>query len=315
MIEKEFFGIADGGEVYSFTLENEYIKVEVINYGGIIKSLVVKSSGKDVVLGYNTLGEYEKDENYFGATIGRCANLIRGGKLAFGGKEYFLTKNYGEDTLHGGVCGFNKRVWAHRTEAETLVLSYFSKDGEEGFPGDLNCEIRFALDKNALAVTYCAVCDKDTVFDPTCHAYFNLNGVGSGDVLSHRVKINADKTGEKKDGKYTGGICKVDKDCDFREERRVVSDCDENYYISGRGLREAARATGDKTGITMAVITDAPCMQFYTGGELTKTYGKSVYEKSGGLCFEPQRRCGVFDENAILKSGERFNSRVVYAFY
>lgn len=156
MIKKELFGTTENREVYVFTLENEFLRVKIINFGAIIQSVIVKELNLDVVLGYNSLDEYVKDKNYFGATIGRYANVITDGKFVLNGKEYTLTKNDWNNTLHGGKNGFNKKVWDYAEDGEKLVLSYISKDGEEGFPAGLKVKVLFSLNASAICIEYFA---------------------------------------------------------------------------------------------------------------------------------------------------------------
>lgn len=270
MIKQEIFGTVEGKEIYLFILENDFLKIVITNYGGIIQSLVVKKYGVDIVMGYDSLNEYIKDENYFGATIGRYANLIKGGTFDISGNKYSLSKNYGDDTLHGGKEGFNKKIWNYKMQENGLLLSYLSPDGEEGFPGNLKVEVLFSIEKNTLSIKYFAITDKDTAVNLTNHSYFNLNGHDSGSVLKHKVYINSDE-------------------CTFKYEREMGVPYDDNYFLKNNGAFEkVASATGDITGLKMTVYTDRPCMQFYTAGELEQTKGKGVYKRYGALCFETQ---------------------------
>ncbi len=296
MIKKEFFGTTENREAYIFTLENEFLQVKIINFGAIIQSVIVKELNLDVVLGYNSLDEYVKDKNYFGATIGRYANVITDGKFVLNGKEYTLTKNDGDDTLHGGKSGFNKKVWDYAEDGERLVLSYISKDGEEGFPAELKVKAVFSLNASAICIEYFAYAEDDTAVNLTNHTYFNLNGEGSGSVLEHKVFINSD--------------------CEFVKEKSIGKLFDKNFFLKKDSGKSAASATGDKTGLKLSVFTDRPCLQFYTAGELMRTVGKSVYDCASGLCFETQFEPNDINKkkNSVLRRGERFYSKTIYNF-
>ena len=296
MIKKEFFGTIESREVYVFTLENEFLRVKIINFGAIIQSVIVKELNLDVVLGYDSLDEYVKDKNYFGATIGRYANVITDGKFVLNGKEYTLTKNDGDDTLHGGKSGFNKKFWDYAEDGEKLVLSYISKDGEEGFRAALKVKAVFSLNVSAICIEYFAYAEDDTAVNLTNHTYFNLNGEDSGRVLEHKVFINSD--------------------CEFAEEKRIGKLFDKNFFLKKDSEKSAASATGDKTGLKLSVFTDRPCLQFYTAGELMRTVGKSVYDCASGLCFETQYEPNDInkEKNSVLRRGETFYSKTVYNF-
>ena len=202
VIQKTSFDTtADGQPVDLYLLTNQKgMAVSITNYGGTVVSLKVpdrKGNSADVVLGYDTVADYAAGKSYFGATIGRYGNRIAHGKFTLDGKTYTLPKNDGDNTLHGGTIGFNKRVWkavvVPNENASVLELSYLSPDGEEGFPGNLTVKVVFTLpqDKNELKIDYTASTDKDTVVNLTNHSYFNLAGEGTGDILGHQLKLNA----------------------------------------------------------------------------------------------------------------------------
>lgn len=293
---KKLFGTTENREVYVFTFENEFLRVKIINFGAIIQSVIVKELNLDVVLGYNSLDKYVKDKNYFGATIGRYANVITDGKFVLNGKEYTLTKNDGNNTLHGGKNGFNKKVWDYAEDGEKLVLSYISKDGEKGFPAGLKVRVLFSLNASAICIEYFAYAEDDTAVNLTNHTYFNLNGEDSGSVLEHKVFINSD--------------------CEFAEEKRIGKLFDKNFFLKKDSEKSAASATGDKTGLKLSVFTDRPCLQFYTAGELMRTVGKSLYDCASGLCFETQYEPNDINKkkNSVLRRGETFYSKTIYNF-
>src|ERR1700719_1190688 len=201
-IQKPSFGkTASGEQIDLYSLTNKKgMEVSITNFGATVVTLRVPDrAGKatDIVLGYDTLQGYENGKSYFGATVGRYANRIGGGKFSIEGKEYTLPKNDGNNTLHGGIIGFNKKIWKARElpsdNAAALELSYLSADGEEGFPGDLSVKVVFTLlaDRNELKIDYTATTDKDTVLNLSNHSYFNLAGEGNGDILDHVMTLHA----------------------------------------------------------------------------------------------------------------------------
>src|SRR3989440_76095 len=201
-MKKSFGKTPDGQPVDLYVLTNiSGAEVSITNYGGAVVSLKVPDrSGKlaDVVLGYETVDGYVNDKSYFGAIGGRYGNRIGHGQFVLDGKTYTLAKNNGENSLHGGIKGFNKAVWTAKVlsakDGQSLELSHLSKDGEEGFPGNLQVRVIYTLtDANALRIVYSATTDKKTVVNLTNHSYFNLAGQGSGDILGHLLTIQADK--------------------------------------------------------------------------------------------------------------------------
>ena len=199
---KKDFGIVKEKKVYLFVIKNSKgMMAEITNYGATLVSLVVKGKDgqfDDVVLGYDKLEDYMKYKNYFGATIGRVANRIENSSFELNKIQYKVAKNEGENHLHGGIVGFDKVVWEeeiqNKDNNESIEFSYHSKDGEEGYPGNLDIKVKYTItEDNELKIEYFAVSDKDTLVNLTNHSYFNLSGQGSGDVLKHKIMINADK--------------------------------------------------------------------------------------------------------------------------
>lgn len=202
-VTKQIFGkTSDGKDVEIYTLKNKNgVEASIITYGGILTSLKIPdANGKidDVVLGFDSMDGYLKDPPYFGALIGRYGNRIGKGKFTLNGTEYKLAINNGANTLHGGVKGFDKALWkasdVSTPEAQALQLTYLSKDGEEGYPGNLSTTVVYTLtDKNELRIDYSATTDKDTVLNLTNHSYFNLAGQGEGDILNQQLTLFAGK--------------------------------------------------------------------------------------------------------------------------
>jgi aldose 1-epimerase len=346
-VSKAPFGTADGQSVDLYTLRNLHgVEAKVTNYGGILVSLKVPDrNGKfdDVVLGFNDLDTYLKGHPYFGALIGRYGNRIAKGRFTLNGVEYKLAVNNGENTLHGGIKGFDKVVWTGKemkTKAgPAVVLTYLSKDGEEGYPGNLNVRVVYTLtNNNELKIEYSARTDKDTVTNLTHHSYFNLAGEGNGDILSHRVTINANRFVPTDAGSIpTGELRKVaGTPFDFltahaigerinqdEEQLKLGNGYDHTWVINGRpgSLRLAATAYEATSGRTMQVWTTEPGMQFYTGnfldGTLTGKSGK-IYQRRFGFCFETQHYPDSPNQPSFptttLKKGATYKSTTIYRF-
>lgn len=288
-LDSAFTDTLDGKPVALYTLENKNgMKASFTNYGGRITSLLVPDKNGnmiDVVVGFGSLEDYLKStEAYFGATIGRYGNRIAKGKFTLDGKEYDLPKNNGPNTLHGGEKGFESVVWnAEQPDSTTLVLTYLSKDGEQGFPGNLKVKVTYSLtDDNELRMEYEAETDQKTVVNLTNHAFFNLNGEGSGTILNHLVQINADKYTPVDSTLIPLGTNEpvAGTPFDFRQPEtigaRIEQDniqlkngkgYDHNFVLneSDSGMRHAATVIGDQSGVKMDIYTEEPGLQFYSG--------------------------------------------------
>jgi aldose 1-epimerase len=345
-ISKESFGkTGDGQAVDIYTLRNaKGSEARITNYGGIVVSLKVPDKqGKfgDVVLGYNTLGEYIKETPYFGCLVGRYGNRIAKAKFKLNGKEYTLAANNGPNSLHGGIKGFDKAVWQARAiqgQAEpALELQYLSKDGEEGFPGNLKVTALYTLtDDNALRLDYTATTDKDTVVNLTQHSYFNL--AGKGDVLGHEVMINAERftpvdsnlipTGELKPvkgtpfdfNKPTAIGARINQD---DEQLKFGKGYDHNWVINKPAgqLGLMARVYEPTSGRVLEVLCTEPGLQFYTGNFLDgKLKGKGgwVYQVRNGFCMEPQHYPDSPNQpnfpSVVLRPGQTYKNTIIYRF-
>ncbi|HEY3914282.1 MAG TPA: aldose epimerase family protein [Verrucomicrobiae bacterium] len=345
-ISKAPFGATPDGEaVEIYTLHNSKgAEARIMTYGGIVVSLKMpdkKGEFNDVVLGYDNLDSYVKNSPYFGALIGRYGNRIAGGKFTLDGQTYNLPINDGPNTLHGGKKGFDKRVWtakAHKTaDGPQLVLHYLSKDGEEGFPGNLDVTAVYTLtEDNALKLEYTATTDKDTVLNLTHHGYWNL--AGSGDILSHVVMIPASKyTPVDSTLIPTGELAPVENTpFDFRtatpigarigddnEQLKFGKGYDHNWVIDKKfgDLTLMARVTEPNTGRVMEVWSTEPGLQFYSGnfldGTITGKYGW-VYQHRNAFCMEPQHYPDSPNKPGFptteLKPGETFHNVIMYKF-
>src|SRR5438270_481400 len=305
----------EGEEVQLFSLTNDHgMEVRITNYGGIITAINVPDrDGKtgDVVLGHETLEGYLNRSRYFGALIGRYANRIAQGRFCLNGISYSLAKNNGENHLHGGLKGFDKVVWSAReipaADIACLQLTYLSKDGEEGYPGNLETIVTYVLTNgNELRIDYQATTDRDTIVNLTNHSYFNL--AGNGTVLDHQLTINAETYTPVDKGLIpTGEILSVrDTPLDFTsptaigarirdsyEQLRLACGYDHNFVLrtGTKAFRNAATVYEPTTGRVLEVSTMQPGMQFYSGNFLDGTIagkGGRVYVKHSGCCFETQ---------------------------
>jgi aldose 1-epimerase len=340
-IKKQFFGkTEDGKSVDSYTLTNAHgLKAEIITFGGIVTSLQVPDrNGKfaDIVLGCDDVNDYAKKSPYFGALIGRFGNRIAKGKFTLDGVEHTLATNNSPNHLHGGVKGFDKVVWTAKPmqtkEGQALKLTYKSRDGEEGYPGNLSCTVTYTLtDNNELKISYEAKTDKDTIVNLTHHSYFNLAGFSSGDVLGHELMINADRfTPVDKTLIPTGEIKAVKgTPWDFTKPTAIGSRIkdveggyDHNYVLnsSNGSLALAATAYEPKTGRVLEVSTTEPGVQFYSGNFLDGTLkGKgAVYNKHAGFCLEAQHFPDSPNKSnfpsVVLKPGKKYTQLTVYKF-
>lgn len=345
-ISKQLFGrTADGAAVDVYTLINDNgMEVKITNYGGIIVSLHTPDrtgAVGDVVLGYDHLDGYLAKNPYFGCIVGRFGNRIAKGKFTLNGVEYALAKNDGPNSLHGGLAGFDKKVWQASgviTDAGAgVVLRYTSPDGEEGYPGNLNVVVIYTLtNADELRIAYSATTDKDTALNLTNHTYFNL--AGKGDILGHTMQLFADRfTPVDATLIPMGELRSLDgSPLDFRtptaigariaaddEQLRLGGGYDHNFVVNGQAgvLRPAARVTEPTTGRVLEVHTTEPGVQFYSGNFLDGTItgkGGEVYPRRSGLCLETQHFPDSPNQpnfpSAVLKQGETYRSTTVFKF-
>lgn len=331
----------------TFTLSNaKGMKVTITPTGGHIMSIQLPdSTGKltDVVLGYDSAKDYVGGKGFYGSTVGRFGNRIAKGKFTLDGKEYQLSVNNGENTLHGGPGGFHNVKWNGKEittyEGKAVELTYLSKDGEEGYPGNLNVKVIFSLtDSNQLKIQYEATTDKPTVVNLTNHSYFNLSGEGSGDILNHEIAINADKflpvdkglipTGELRPVKGTPFDFttphKIGERINADEEQVKTGGGYDHCFVlnkkSGNELSLAAKVSDPASGRMMEVWTTEPGIQFYTGNFLTGTPGKGgkPYNYRGAFCLETEHFPDSPNQpsfpTTVLKPGETYKSTTIYKF-
>lgn len=344
---KTSFGLLSDGQISSlYTLTNKNgMKVSITDYGGIIVSVLVPDKNgimADVVLGYDSVGLYEKNNPYFGAIIGRYGNRIAKGKFSIDGKSYQLATNNAPNHLHGGSKGYDKKMWnvtAIEGEEPSLVMTYLSKDMEEGYPGNVENKVSYTLtNENAIKIDFEAMTDKATIVNMCNHSYFNLNG-GKSDILNHSLQIFADK------------YCAVDETLipivgladvtntpfDFRSIKNIGADIDKNdtqlknglgydhcwvlHQKASSGIILAAILQDSVSGRTMHVETTEPGIQFYSGnfldGTIVGKYGVK-YHKRSGLCLETQHFPDSPNRpdypDTVLQPGEKYLSTTTYSF-
>ncbi len=335
----EFGIMPDGTKIFSYQLENDKgVIIRIINYGGIITHIFTpdsKGNQDDIVLGFDNLPDYLSTHPYFGAIIGRFANRIAKGSFTLDDKTYKLAINDGKNHLHGGMVGFDKKVWLAvrnvTTEFVSLKMACESPDGEEFYPGNLMVEVEYILNnQNELVINYTAQTDKKTHINLTNHSYFNLNG-GMGNVHDYSLHIDADYITEvAEDSIPTGNLIPVDKTAfDFREPKKIGRDIaliqkgyDHNYVINGYSghLRTCARVEDPASGRTLEVLTTLPCVQLYTSNYITEIKGKKgkIYKKQSAFCLETQHFPDSPNKHnfpsTVLNAGDTYMESTIYRF-
>ncbi len=327
---------ADGISLYELD-SGKGMRVQISTYGARIHRILLpnkKGEEIDVVAGYETPEQFIGDTTYFNAVIGRVANRIGGASFTLNGKEYRLFKNDNDNSLHGGKEGFDKKIWnAEILESGALRLTYFSPDGEEGYPGNMDVSVVYLLDENnTLHIYYQAESDADTLCSLTNHAYFNLDG-DFETVLNHEVFINSDKITLIDDKLIPHGELKniCGTAYDFSTPKKIGKDIktddfmlniargyDFNYVLNNDKKSAVASAYSSESGVRMEVYTDRDCMQLYTGNFLDNVRGKKVYGYQSAFCMETQgypNACNVPAFPTItLKKGDRYTAHTAYKF-
>jgi aldose 1-epimerase len=340
-----FGATAEGQPITLFTLENAHgVRAKVMTWGANLYSL--EAPGKDgkstdITLGFEKADGYFDKYPFFGATVGRYANRIAKGKFTLDGQTYSLAVNNGVNTLHGGLKGFDKKLWkgeAQTPDAEkaSVTFTYSSPDGEEGYPGKLDVTVVYTLtEKNELKIDYTAVTDKTTVLNLTNHSYWNLAGAAAGSVLDHELTLDCDQYTPVDEGSIPNqGVQPVKGTLmDFTTPHKIGERCekigtkptgyDHNYVIRGPAgaLNHAATVYDAKSGRVMDVFTTQPGVQFYTGNYLDGSViarGGVKCEKNQGFCLETQRYPDSPNQPAfpssVLRPGETFRSTTVHVF-
>lgn len=334
------FGNYDGKPVTEYTLKNSSgMQVSILNYGGTVTRIIVPDKNGnmgDVVFGFDSFDGYlQKNEPYFGALIGRFANRIANAKFSLDGRTYTLAANNNGNSLHGGNKGFDKVLWtAQKLSDSSLKLNYQSKDGEEGYPGNVDVEVIYTLSSdNSLKLDYTATTDKATPINLTNHSYFNLSAGKDSTILNHELQLNAEKYTPVNDKLIpTGEIAEVkNTPMDFKQPKIIGRDIekvkggyDHNWVLdrNGNGLEKAATLYEPNSGRFMEVFTTQPGIQFYSGnfldGTLQYTKKGQKYVQHGALCLETQHYPDSPNRpafpNTILKPGEVYRQTTVYKF-
>lgn len=341
------FGKTEQGEaVELYTLKNASgMEVDIITWGATVTRISVpdrQGTRGDVTLGFDTVAPYLQPHPFFGSTVGRYGNRIAKGRFTLNGVEYKLATNNGPNHLHGGVRGFDRRLWKARSvsgaDAQGVELTYVSKDGEEGYPGTLTATVTYTLTtRNGLHIDYRATTDKDTVVNLTNHTYFNLAGHKSGDILKHELMIDADRFTPVDEGLIpTGELRPVQgTPFDFRkpaaigaridaqdEQIKFGLGYDHNYVLNGKmgTMRRVARVTEPTSGRAMEVYTTEPGIQFYSGNFLDGVKGKdgAVYKHRNGFCLETQHYPDSPNKpsfpSTVLKPGQTYRTTTEYVF-
>lgn len=344
---REFGKLSTGDEISIYHIENSSgAFAEVIPYGAILVKVCVPDKNgtlTDVVLGYDDPSMYEVNGCFFGATIGRNGNRIAKAAFSIDGKEYHLAVNENENNLHSGPDGFEKKMWdAEIPDGKNAVIfSRVSPDGENGFPGIFTVSVTYELtDDNDLQIHYSGTSTMATVANMTNHSYFNLNGEGSGPVLSQELCIHAACYTPVIDSASipTGEIAPVKgTPMDFTESKPIGRDIGENFdqlmytggydhnYVTDHyapgSIRAIAEAYSEKTGIAMEVTSDLPCVQFYAGNFIGEEQGKNghVYHARDGFCLETQTEPNSVNQKGfhspVIKAGEEYKTTTAYRFY
>ncbi|MCH5160017.1 MAG: galactose mutarotase [Clostridiales bacterium] len=331
MITKKLFDQYDGKDIYAYTI-SDGIEVTVCTLGATVLAIKVPNSSDemtDVVLGMTNARDVIEKGDYMGAVVGRCANRIANGRFTLNGVEYFLAQNNGNAHLHGGIVGFNQKVFDASVDGNALTLTAISPDGEEGYSGNLTLTVRYTVHDSTLKIEYFAQSDKDTLFNPTNHAYFNLNGENDGSILDNYLQLNASHYLQIDKDLIPTTRCPVDgTPFDFRTLKPIGRDIgqddpqldiaggyDHNFCLTAH---HAALAYSPKTDIVMNVFTDMKGVQLYTGNFLSGNVGKSKYGKRSGFCLETQFYPNAINrddcDKPILKAGEKFYSRTLFSF-
>lgn len=342
-MKKTIWGTDSSGQTYHlYQLKTDKYEAQVSDLGAVIQSLYVPSSNKaiDVVLGYDTVAEYlDNNQTYFGATIGRNANRIANSRFEIDHHMYSLIPNEAPNNLHSGPNGYHTRKWEveeYKDDEIRFVLK--SGDLDQGYPGELSMEVRYKLTEQGLLLEYTGLSNQTTIFNPTNHSYFNLNGHDSGTIIHHDIRIEADYYTPVEDEHSipTGELAAVkDTPMDFTQGKEIgdsidssfnqlvlTKGYDHNYVLNGpsNAMSEAATVTGEKSGIVMKVYTTLPGIQFYTGNYVANEKGKkgAIYQMREGFCLETQYFPNAINEvnfeSPLLAAGQKRKLATLYAF-
>lgn len=323
MVTKQPFGkTKDGADVFAYTIGSDRgIAVTVLDFGATLQSVVLPHRGGsvDVLLGYDTVREYEENDVYLGVSVGRFAGRIPDSLLKIGSDVFPVTANEGKNQLHGGIVGFDKRIWHAEAGDNSVTFSLTSRDGEEGYPGNLRCTAAYTQEGDVLTIVYSGESDRTTAWNPTNHAYWNLNGHDAGDARTHALLIPAvryvpvgpDMIASEGEADVSG------TKFDFRTMREIKETYDHSFVLSGGPIR--LRGT---IGIGMEIETDCKAVQFYNAKYLSERKGKcgAVYRPFGAVCLETegrqtQRNESVCEENILYANEPKTHTtRIQFLF-
>lgn len=329
MMTKEFFGkTKKGDDVYKYSYSKDNISFSVLDFGATLYTLETPDKNgvmTDVVLMPKNIADIESNSPYMGATVGRYANRIKKSQFVLNGETFLLTPNNGNgNCLHGGVDGFDKRIWDAKEIENGISFTLVSPDGDQGFPGTLNVKTDYTIEDNGLNIEYTAVSDKDTIINMTNHSYFNVNGHASGDLLGHTIAINSDFHVPVDDDLIPTGEISKNEGTIFDTKKGILltekyDHCfiinDDNY------MKYAGYLKGDISGITMSVYTTKPGIQIYCAKKLSKVFeGKhgEEYPADSFVCMEtesfPDSPNNPHFPSVVYKKGEVYNHKTIYKF-
>ena len=332
MITKEYFDTYQGKQSFQYTLSANGLQVTVCDFGAAVIAirLNTKLGEKDICLSYPTIDSYIRSGSFSGATVGRIANRIKNARISLNGKEYVLCNNEGNNQLHGGAVGFAYRFWEAEICGEVLKLTLTSENGDQGYPHEVKMTVEYEIVGNGLDIRFTAISNGDTVWAPTNHVYFNLNGDDHESILSHELKINGDaytildvehiSTGEVASVKDTPfdftDFKEIGKEIDADDEQlRFSQGYDCNFILNGE---KAAVARSKESGVQLSVYTDMPGLQFYSGNYLNGIGKSGEYKKRQGFCLEPQYIPNAVNiphcETPLLKANEEKKQYIRYQF-
>ena len=344
IINEKFIFEDECGKVYEYTLKNDNnVEVTVLNLGGIITGIYTPDKNgtlENIVVGWKDYEGYKNDNGYTGALVGRTAGRIADGKVKLNESVFELSKNSGNNTLHGGNIGFNKKIWnvskINESEKVGLVLETISKDGEEGYPGNVNIKVIYSLNNNnELSIEYYGTSDEDTLFNMTNHSYFNLSGDLKRSILDQVLTVKADKIGEiREDGALSGKVMDVkDTEFDFNTSKTIGKDIngEHNQIKLGNGYDHPwilnknedfnVRLEDNESGRVMEVYTDREAVVIYTTNypeDNKELYSGGFLKKNYAICFETQNmpigENETFLEGSILRKGTESKSKTIFKF-
>ena len=333
MITRQPFAKHHQQDVSLFVLENDQLKVSILDYGAIITSIIYKPLLRETALGFTSLRDYYNQSAYLGAVVGRIGNRIRDGRFTLEGQAYEVPKN-GPHHLHGGPNGYDQRIFDSDIQTDALVLTLNSPDGDQGYPGNLKLQIVYSLSDASLVISTSAICDQTSLVDPTQHTYFNLNADHAQSILNHQLKLNSDLLYEIDEDGCTGSstLKTIHTPFDFTQRKPLKEAMDFSHpqiqrvegidhYFLKHDLNNPLFCEFSVDDLTLRVTTSHPGAHVYAGNYLKPLENGSVYPfliPFGGICFETQHVPNSinFDltQAPILQANTRMSSTTTYAY-